>query len=278
MRKVVNIKGKNIYVYRKGHENKHLGRTFVRLWKEGKANLPANGRHSLGVDRNGKVRVYANSQTDRRKLPHKKLGLRRNIHRKNYALIRNSMREKMPQIFQNQSMIQNVTMTNQEYVAKYKLRKEKVHVHPGIEHVLTSNGNNEDSLHSIGNFLRVILRRMKIMHGLSDEDRIQLFMETKKKPIKTSIIKIGTLIEKIEEEFLNKIEEVLQSQDELTFGEDTIIEVLILEMPHGSGRLYALSKEEWNLKKCLVLVQNEDGMCAARAISICMSSHRWFNK
>ena len=40
MRKVVNIKGKNIYVYRKGHENKHLGRTFVRLWKEGKVNLP----------------------------------------------------------------------------------------------------------------------------------------------------------------------------------------------------------------------------------------------
>ena len=271
MRKVVNVNGKKIYVYRKGHENNHLGRTFVRLWKEGKVNLPTNGRHSLGVDRNGKVRVYANSQTDRRKLPHKKLGLRRNIHRKNYALIRNSMREKMPQIFQNQSMLQNVTMTNQEYVAKYKLRKEKVHVHPGIEHVLTSNGNNEDSLHSIGNFLRVILRRMKIMHGLNDEDRIQLFMETKKKPIKTSIIKIGTLIEEIEDEFLNKIEDVLQSQDELTFGEDTIIEVLILEMPHGSGRLYALSKEEWNLKKCLVLVQNEDGMCAARAISICTS-------
>ena len=139
MRKVVNIKGKNIYVYNKGHENKHLGRTFVRLWKEGKVNLPANGRHSLGVDRNGKVRVYANAQTDRRKLPHKKLGLRRNIHRKNYALIRNSMREKMPQIFQNQSMLQNVTMSNKEYVAKYKLRKEKVHVHPGTEHVLTSN-------------------------------------------------------------------------------------------------------------------------------------------
>ena len=271
MRSTVNINGKNIYVYRKGHESKHLGRTFAKLWKQGKVTLPANGRHSLGVDRNGKIRVYANSQTDRRKLPHKKLGLRRNIHRKNYALIRNSLKEKMPQIFQNQSMLQNVTMTNQEYVAKYKLRKEKVHVHPGIEHVLTSNGNNEDSLHSIGNFLRVILRRMKIMHGLNDEDRIQLFMETQKKPIKTSIIKIGTLIEEIEEEFLNKIEEVLQSQDELTFGEDTIIEVLILEMPHGSGRLYALSKEEWNLKKCLVLVQNEDGMCAARAISICLS-------
>merc|ERR1712072_795513 len=79
------------------------------------------------------------------------------------------------------------------------------------------------------------------------------------------------LIEDIEEEFLNKIEEVLQSQDEIIFGEDTIMEVLLLEMLHGSGRLYALSKEEWNLKKCLVLVQNEDGMCAARAISICLS-------
>ena len=35
MRKVVNVNGKKIYVYRKGHEMKHLGRTFVRLWKEG---------------------------------------------------------------------------------------------------------------------------------------------------------------------------------------------------------------------------------------------------
>ena len=55
MRKVVNVNGKKIYVYRKGHEMKHLGRTFVRLWKEGKVNLPTSGRHSLGVDRNGKI-------------------------------------------------------------------------------------------------------------------------------------------------------------------------------------------------------------------------------
>ena len=45
----------------------------------------------------------------------------------------------------------------------------------------------------------------------------------------------------------------------------------MIEMPHGSGRLYALSQEEWNLKKCLVIVQNEDYMCAARAISVCLS-------
>ena len=271
MRKVANVNGKNIYVYRKGHENKHLGRTFVKLWKEGKASLPTNGRHSLRMDRNGKIRVYADAQTDRRKLPHKKLGLKRNIHRKNYALIRNSLQEKMPEIFQNQTILQHVTITNQEYVTKYKLRKDKIQVHPGIEHVLTSDGDNEGALTSIGDFLRVVLQRIKIMHGLNDEDRIQLFMETKKKPIKTSITKIGNLIENIEEEFLDKIEEVLQSQDELTFHGDTFIEVLMIEMPHGSSRLYALSKEEWNLKKCLVLVQNEDSLCAARAIAICAS-------
>ena len=194
MRKVVDVNGKNIYVYSKGHENKHLGRTFVKLWKEGKASLPANGKHSLKMDRNGKIRVYANAQTDRRKLPHKKLGLKRNIHRKNYALIRNALQEKMPQIFQNQSILQHVTITNQEYVTKYKLRKDKIQVHPGIEHVLTSDGDNNSALTSIGDFLRVVLQRIKIMHSLNDEDRIQLFMETKKKPIKTSITKIGNLI------------------------------------------------------------------------------------
>ena len=34
MRKKVNVNGRNIFVYRKGHENKHLGRTFVKYWKE----------------------------------------------------------------------------------------------------------------------------------------------------------------------------------------------------------------------------------------------------
>ena len=70
------------------------------------------------------------------------------------------------------------------------------------------------------------------------------------------------------------MEGVLQSQDELTFDGNTVIEVLMIEMPHGSRRLYALSKEEWNLKKCLVVVQNEDSLCAARAISICLSNIR----
>lgn len=82
MRKKVNANGRNIYVYRKGHENKHLGRTFVKYWKEGKVNLPANASHSLRVDSSGNVRVYANTVRDRRKLPYKKLGLRRDIHRK----------------------------------------------------------------------------------------------------------------------------------------------------------------------------------------------------
>ena len=97
-------------------------------------------------------------------------------------------------------------------------------------------------------------------------------METHKKPIKTNAMKIGDLILDIETEFLNRVEGVLQSQDELTFDGNTVIEVLMIEMPHGSRRLYALSKEEWNLKKCLVVVQSEDSLCAARAISICLSN------
>ena len=31
----------------KGHENKHLGRSFVKYWKEGKVALPLNGKHRL---------------------------------------------------------------------------------------------------------------------------------------------------------------------------------------------------------------------------------------
>jgi hypothetical protein len=96
-------------------------------------------------------------------------------------------------------------------------------------------------------------------------------MNTQKKPIKTSVLKIRDLIDNMQDEFLDKIEEVLQSQDELTFDGNTVIEVLIIEMPQGAGRLYALSKEEWNLKKCLVLISNDDGLCAARAIAVCLS-------
>ena len=274
MRRKVNANGRNIFVYRKGHENKHLGRTFVKYWKEGKVNLPANASHSLRVDSSGNVRVYANTVRDRRKLPYKKLGLRRDIHRKNYLEIKTSLAEQMPELLQNQSILQHVTITNKEYATKYKLRKDKIQIHPGINHVLTSTGDNQTALQSITNFLKVVLRRIKIKHGLNNEDRIQLFMETHKKPIKTNAMKIGDLILNIETEFLNRVEGVLQSQDELTFDGNTVIEVLMIEMPHGSRRLYALSKEEWNLKKCLVVVQNEDSLCAARAISICLSNIR----
>ena len=50
--------------------------------------------------------------------------------------------------------------------------------------------------------VKVVLRRIKIKHGLNNEDRIQLFMETHKKPIKTNAMKIGDLILDIETEFL----------------------------------------------------------------------------
>jgi len=55
MRKVVQVNGKNIYVYRKGHEKKHLGRTFVKYWKDGKVQLPSDGNHRLQVDKTGKI-------------------------------------------------------------------------------------------------------------------------------------------------------------------------------------------------------------------------------
>ena len=103
MRKVVNVNGRKIYAYRKGHENKHLGRAFVKYWKEGKVALPPNGKHRLQEDRHGKKRVFANSALDRRKLPHKKLGLQRSIHRKNYVEIRNTLKELLPHIFEIQS-------------------------------------------------------------------------------------------------------------------------------------------------------------------------------
>ena len=271
MRKSVTVNGRNIFVYRKGHENKHLSRTFVKHWKEGKTELPQNGKHSLQTDRSGKTRVFTNRSLDRRRIPHKKLGLRRNIHRKNYAQIRELLEKAMPQIFENQAIFQNVTITNQEYASKYKLRKDKIHVHPNIEHVLALGQDNSNAISSIGHFLQVVLRRIKVVHGLTNHDRIQLFMNTQKKPIKTSILKVGELIDDIEDHFLDKIEAVLQSQDGLAFDGNTIIEVLIIEMPHGSGRLYPLSNEDWNLKKCMVHIQNDDHMCAARAIVVCLS-------
>ena len=217
MRKVVNVNGRNIYVYRKGHENKHLGRAFVKYWKEGKVALPPNGKHRLQEDRHGKKRVFANSALDRRKLPYKKLGLQRSILRKTYAEIRKTLKELLPHIFETQSILQHVTITNEAYAAKYKLRKDKIHVHPNVEHVLVFGKDNKDAINSIANFIRVVLRRIKVTQGLSDQDRIQLFMNTQKKPIKTSVLKIRDLIDNLQEEFLDKIEEVLQSQDELTF-------------------------------------------------------------
>ena len=123
MRKVVNVNGRNIYVYRKGHENKHLGRAFVKYWKEGKVALPPNGKHRLQEDRHGKKRVFANSALDRRKLPHKKLGLQRSIHRKNYVEIRNALKELLPHIIEIQSIQEDLDKGCQ---AIWWIRREKV--------------------------------------------------------------------------------------------------------------------------------------------------------
>ena len=101
MRKVVQVNGKNIYVYRKGHEKKHLGRTFVKYWKDGKVQLPSDGNHRLQVDKTGKIRVFTNPSLDRRRIPHRILGLSRQIHRKNYLDIKNTLKEKMPHLLED---------------------------------------------------------------------------------------------------------------------------------------------------------------------------------
>ena len=114
MRKVVQVNGKNIYVYRKGHEKKHLGRTFVKYWKDGKVQLPSDGNHRLQVDKTGKIRVFTNPSLDRRRIPHRILGLSRQIHRKNYLDIKNTLKEKMPHLLEDRSILQNISITNHE--------------------------------------------------------------------------------------------------------------------------------------------------------------------
>ena len=190
MRKVVNVSGRKVFVYRKGHENKLLGRTFVKHWKEGKVGPPSNGKHTLQTDTNGNLRVITSRLVGHRRIPYKKLGLHRVIHRKNYKQLRNALKEVMPNILQDQKMLQSVTLTNQQYASKYNLRKEKIQIHPNIEHVLVSGADNDNAINSIAQFMRVIIRRIKIKNGLTENDRIQLFMHTKKKPIKTSVLKI----------------------------------------------------------------------------------------
>ena len=56
----------------------------------------------------------------------------------------------------------------------------------------------------------------------------QLFMNTQKKPIKADALKIRYLIDNMQEDFLDKIEEVLHSQDELTFDGNTVIEAIVV--------------------------------------------------
>ena len=52
----------------------------------------------------------------------------------------------MPHLLEDRSILQNVSITNHEHATKYKLRKEKIHVHPNIEHVLFWGQNNENAL------------------------------------------------------------------------------------------------------------------------------------
>ena len=86
MRKVVNVDGRKVFVYQKDHENKVLGRTYIKHWKDGKVGPPANGKHALQTDTNGNLRVVTSRLVGHRRISYKKLGLHRAIHRNSLSL------------------------------------------------------------------------------------------------------------------------------------------------------------------------------------------------
>ena len=107
--------------------------------------------------------------------------------------MKTSLAEQMRELLQNQSNLQHMTITNNEYATNCKLRKDKIQIHLVINHVLTSNENNQTALQSDANFFEKILYRIKIKHGLNNEDCIQFFMGTHKS-LKTNAMKIADMI------------------------------------------------------------------------------------
>ena len=109
-----------------------------------------------------------------------------------------------------------------------------------------------------------------VTEGMNPNDQVRFVLSSKQ--LQTPIaIPFCSLEELTTEKVLSHVEKVVQSNEEFRLNTTVNIDVIRVEVPHGSGRLkrdIVNIRDYLKKKKCVIPINNKDDLCLARALVV----------
>ena len=109
-----------------------------------------------------------------------------------------------------------------------------------------------------------------VTEGKNPSDQVRFVLSSNQ--LQTPIaIPFCSLEELTTEKVLSHVEKVVQSNEEFRLNNTVNIDVIRVEMPHGSGRFKRTTlniRDYLKKKKCVILINNRDNLCLARALVV----------
>ena len=109
-----------------------------------------------------------------------------------------------------------------------------------------------------------------VTEGMNPNDQVRFVLSSNQ--LQTPIaIPFCSLEELTTEKVLSHVEKVVQSNEEFRLNNTVNIDVIHVEMPHGSGRLKRTTlniRDYLKKKQCVIPINNKDDLCLARALAV----------
>ena len=109
-----------------------------------------------------------------------------------------------------------------------------------------------------------------VTEGMNPYDQVRFVLSSNQ--LQTPIaIPFCSLEELTTEKVLSHVEKVVQSNEEFRLNTTVNIDVIRVEMPHGSGRFKRTTlniRDYLKKKKCVIPINNRDNLCLARALVV----------
>ena len=109
-----------------------------------------------------------------------------------------------------------------------------------------------------------------VTEGMNPKDQVRFVLSSNQ--LQTPIaIPFCSLEELTTEKVLSHVEKVVQSNEEFRLNDTVSIDVIRVEMPHGSGRFKRTAlniRDHLRKKKSVIPINNRDNLCLARALAV----------
>ena len=109
-----------------------------------------------------------------------------------------------------------------------------------------------------------------VTEGMNPKDQVRFVLSSNQ--LQTPIaIPFCSLEELTTEKVLSHVEKVVQSNEDFRLNTTVNIDVIRVEMPHGSGRLKRTTlniRDYLKKKQCVIPINNRDNLCLARALVV----------